>query len=111
VDIAAERIYVSGGSMATVLRQGDEQLAYTLSDAATWWQLAPSLSLKELLAGNTALINTYAVIYDPAANELDAKRHYKFEDRHDKHTSSPCPARLPPPTYLNRSCMRATISE
>lgn len=64
VNVAAERIYASGGSMATVLRQADQQQAYTLSDAATWWQVAGSLSLKELKAGDAALVNSYAVIYD-----------------------------------------------
>lgn len=75
VNAADERIFVSGGSMATALRQADEQLAYTLSDTSTWWQLEGGLKLAELLAGDAALVNTYAVIYardSPKAATLGA---------------------------------------
>jgi len=67
VNPAAQQIFVSGGSMATALRQADGQLAYTLSDASTWWQLESRLKLTELRGGDAALVNTYAVIYDKDA--------------------------------------------
>jgi len=64
VDTAAARIAISGGSMATTLRQADAQFAYTLSDESTWWQLQGDLRLTELQAGDAALVNTYAVIFE-----------------------------------------------
>lgn len=63
VDRDAARILTGGGGMATTLRQADARSAYTLSDEATWWQLAPSLRLQALLASDPLLMNSYAVIY------------------------------------------------
>ena len=63
IDPTKERVLTSGGSMATTLRQADQQSAYTLSDEATWWQLQGSLRLEPLLTHDSALLNSYAVIH------------------------------------------------
>jgi tungstate transport system substrate-binding protein len=55
-------VLTSGGGMASTLRQANEQNAYTLADEATWWQLERDLALMVLLAGDLALLNTYAVL-------------------------------------------------
>lgn len=63
IDPTKERVLTGGGSMATILRQADQQSAYTLSDEATWWQLQSSLHLEPLLTNDAALLNSYAVIH------------------------------------------------
>jgi tungstate transport system substrate-binding protein len=61
---SAERLIVSGGSMAVTLQQADSQLAYTLTDDATWHQLRGQLeSLAEVFGDEPVLLNSYAVIY------------------------------------------------
>lgn len=55
-------VLTSGGGMAMTLRQADATHAYTLTDEATWWQLERDVELSVLLAGDRALLNTYAVI-------------------------------------------------
>ena len=71
IDRISEHILTSGGSMATTLRQADEQGAYTLADDATWWQLQSSLHLELLLTADPALLNSYAVVY-PAGSRAAA---------------------------------------
>ena len=51
-----------GQPMAHLLRSADELQAYTLTDRATFDQLAPSLHLSVLFAGDPALHNTYALM-------------------------------------------------
>lgn len=60
--VAAPDVLTSGGSMAMALRHANERNGYTLSDEATWWQLERDLGLAMLFAGDSALLNTYAVI-------------------------------------------------
>ncbi len=64
---APGRALVSGAGMAIALRQTHERRAYTLSDEATFWQMAPQLDLVVLFAGDARLVNTYAVVH-PAGN-------------------------------------------
>lgn len=66
------QLLVSGTGMAQTLRQAAETRSYTLSDEATFWQLADGLGLKILVQGDPELINTYAVIDagDPIAASL-----------------------------------------
>jgi tungstate transport system substrate-binding protein len=65
----ADRLLVSGRSMAVALRHAQERQGYTLSDEATFWQLEPQLDLVLLFAGDARLLNTYAVVY-PRGNEV-----------------------------------------
>jgi tungstate transport system substrate-binding protein len=51
-----------GQSMPALLRSSSELQAYTLSDRATFEQLAPSLRLRLLYAGDPFLRNVYAVM-------------------------------------------------
>jgi tungstate transport system substrate-binding protein len=60
---AADRLLVSGRSMATALRHAQERQGYTLSDEATFWQLERQVDLVTLFAGDPRLLNTYAVVY------------------------------------------------
>jgi tungstate transport system substrate-binding protein len=62
------RLRVSGQGMAVTLRQTDEQQGYTLSDEATFWQLERHVGLVQVFAGDSRLLNTYAVVY-PHAND------------------------------------------
>jgi hypothetical protein len=58
----ADRLLVSGRSMAVALRHAQERQGYTLSDKATFWQLERQLDLVLLFAGDARLLNTYAVV-------------------------------------------------
>ena len=51
-----------GQPMPALLRSASELQAYTLSDRATYEQLAPSLRLRLLYAGNPFLRNVYSVM-------------------------------------------------
>jgi tungstate transport system substrate-binding protein len=55
-------LIASGAGMATTLRQANELRAYTLTDRATFVQLQPRLSLRLLVEGDPALLNTYAIV-------------------------------------------------
>jgi tungstate transport system substrate-binding protein len=69
--------YVSmGQTMAQLLRSADEMRAYTLTDRATFDQLAAGLRLRILLSGDPALRNTYAIILmrRPASEQHDNAR-------------------------------------
>ncbi len=76
VDRSSERIFVSGGSMATTLRQADQQQAYTLTDDGTWQQLKGGVKLTVLSANASELLNTYTVIYN--SGSPDAARFAKW---------------------------------
>jgi len=70
---ATPHTLISGASMAATLKQADNQLAYTLTDEATWRQLEPQLGGLAVLSNSDAeLLNTYAVLY-PGSN-LRAER-------------------------------------
>lgn len=65
----------SGAGMAVTLRQAADREAYTLTDRATFDQLAPQLTLKIVFAGDPRLINTYSVVVDPQGpRHRDARR-------------------------------------
>lgn len=58
----AERLLETGQGMAATLRVASERHAYTLTDRATFAQLAHTLTLQPLFEHHLDLINTYAVI-------------------------------------------------
>lgn len=58
-----------GQPMAHLLRSADKLQAYALSDRATFDQLAPTLHLKILFAGDPILRNVYAVTLTRNANQ------------------------------------------
>jgi tungstate transport system substrate-binding protein len=58
----AEVFITSGQGMAGTLRVASQLSAYTLSDRATFAQLAPVVELRIVYEGGSALLNTYAVI-------------------------------------------------
>jgi tungstate transport system substrate-binding protein len=62
---ARGRLVVAGAGMGTTLRTASQTGAYTLTDTATYGQLARQLDLRVLVEGDPQLLNTYAVIYDP----------------------------------------------
>jgi tungstate transport system substrate-binding protein len=62
---ATAHYVISGKGMATALRHADELQAYTLTDEATYWQLAPRLELETVFRGGEPLLNVYSVIYPP----------------------------------------------
>ena len=69
------RLVVAGAAMGSTLRVASETAAYTLTDRATFEQLADSLKLKVVFEGGSLLLNTYAVIFDqqgPRATEAAA---------------------------------------
>jgi len=61
-----------GQPMAYLLRSSDELQAYTLTDRATFDQLAPLLHLAVLFEGDSALRNTYALML---MNRPDSEEH------------------------------------
>jgi tungstate transport system substrate-binding protein len=65
--------YVSSGrGMSLALRHADELQGYTLSDEATFLQLAPELDLEILFRGDPRFLNVYSVIHprDGAAEQF-----------------------------------------
>jgi tungstate transport system substrate-binding protein len=62
---AAKRLIATGAGMGTTLRVADLQAGYTLTDRATFLQLAPALALRIVSEGDPRLLNTYAVIVNP----------------------------------------------
>jgi tungstate transport system substrate-binding protein len=63
------QLLVTSASMAIALRHAHERQGYALSDEATFWQMGDQLDLVILVAGDSDLLNTYAVIH-PRANRL-----------------------------------------
>ncbi|MEG1929669.1 MAG: substrate-binding domain-containing protein [Anaerovorax sp.] len=60
----------SGKGMGDVITMTDEMLGYTLSDRATWLNMAEGTDLKIVTEGDKDLFNQYGVIVvDPAKNE------------------------------------------
>jgi tungstate transport system substrate-binding protein len=70
----ADRLVVAGAGMGSTLRAASETVAYTLADRATYAQLSARLDLKVLFEGGSVLLNTYAVILDPAAEHAAEAR-------------------------------------
>ena len=75
----ADRLLETGQGMAGTLRIASERHAYTLTDRATFTQLAHALALEPLFEGDLDLLNTYAVIIpDRAAPENGAREFTKW---------------------------------
>jgi tungstate transport system substrate-binding protein len=75
----AGRLLETGQGMAATLHIASERHAYTLTDRATFTQLAHGLALQPLLEGDPDLVNTYAVmIPDQAAPESGARDFMKW---------------------------------
>lgn len=62
----ADRLIPTGTGMGQTLRAADGTGAYTLTDRGTHTALAGSLALAILFEGDPRLLNTYAVLVDPA---------------------------------------------
>jgi len=61
-----ERLIQTGEGMGTTLRITSAMAGYTLTDRATFVQLRPQLDLQIVKEGDSRLLNTYAVIANPA---------------------------------------------
>ena len=61
-----KRLVVAGAGMGQTLRVASSTGAYALTDRGTFESLRGSLALTSLFEGDPALLNTYAVIADPA---------------------------------------------
>src|SRR5687767_2473310 len=65
--------------MAATLRVASERRAYTLTDRATFTQLAHALTLQALFEHHLDLLNTYAVVIpDGGMREDDAMRFMRW---------------------------------
>jgi tungstate transport system substrate-binding protein len=62
----------TGQGMAMTLRIASERGGYTLTDRATWMQLADALSLVAVAEGDARLLNTYAVIVGSGTRQPEA---------------------------------------
>ena len=66
------RLVVAGAGMGTTLQAASRTGAYTLTDRATFAQLTSKLDLRIVFEGDPQLLNTYAVVYDPAGPRGEA---------------------------------------
>ena len=64
-----KQVIATGAGMGTTLRIASAQAGYTLTDRATFMQLAPHLTLRIVSEGDPRLLNTYAVIVNPARQD------------------------------------------
>ena len=74
---ASGRLIVAGAGMGATLRVASETASYTLTDRASYAQLASALRLSILHERDPELVNTYAVIIDttgPRAGDADRRR-------------------------------------
>jgi tungstate transport system substrate-binding protein len=62
-----DRLLETGQGMAATLRIASERRAYTLTDRATFAQLAHALALQPLFEHDRELLNTYAVVISAGA--------------------------------------------
>ena len=69
-----------GQPMPALLRSSSEMRAYTLSDRATFEQLADNLQLRLLFAGDPFLRNTYAVTLPQSTTRPEAANAERFVD-------------------------------
>jgi tungstate transport system substrate-binding protein len=60
------RLVVAGAGMGQTIRIASSTNAYTLTDSGTFAALQSSIRLQVLFRGDPRLVNTYAVIIDPA---------------------------------------------
>lgn len=77
------RLIDTGQGMSATLRVASERGAYTLTDRATFLQMAPTLSLGVLVEGGADLRNTYAVVTlgsSPRAREAERLRDWFLGD-------------------------------
>ena len=56
------RLVAAGAGMGSTLRVASETASYTLTDRATYLQLAADLDLKVMVEGGPLLVNTYSVV-------------------------------------------------
>jgi tungstate transport system substrate-binding protein len=56
------RLVAAGAGMGSTLRVASETASYTLTDRATYTQLAPELELTILVEGGARLLNVYSVV-------------------------------------------------
>lgn len=63
---AEGHLVIAGAGMGQTLRIASTTGAYTLTDRGTFVALAQSVQLKVLSSGDPRLLNTYAVVADPA---------------------------------------------
>jgi tungstate transport system substrate-binding protein len=61
-----DQVIVAGAGMGQTLRIASATGAYTLTDRGTFEMLSPSLRLRVVVAGDPALLNTYAVVAAPS---------------------------------------------
>ena len=61
-----DRLVVAGAGMGATLRIAGETGSYTLTDRATYAQQKDRRSLAIVYENDAALLNTYAVVFDPA---------------------------------------------
>lgn len=73
---AGDRLLTSGAGMAVTLRQASDREAYTLSDRATFEQLAAQVALTVLFAHDDRLLNTYAVVVADRGPRLAEARQF-----------------------------------
>jgi tungstate transport system substrate-binding protein len=62
----SDRLIVAGAGMGATLRIASETGAYTLTDRASFAQMADALTLAIVCQGDPGLLNTYAVIMVPS---------------------------------------------
>jgi tungstate transport system substrate-binding protein len=79
----ADRLLETGQGMAATLRIASERHAYTLTDRATFTQLAQALALQPQFEGNADLLNTYAVIMPDRAGPENAKKFMRWISEDD----------------------------
>jgi tungstate transport system substrate-binding protein len=72
----ADRLLETGQGMAATLRIARERHAYTLTDRATFTQLAHALAIQPLFEGDPDLLNTYAVIIPDRATPENGAREF-----------------------------------
>lgn len=94
-----DHLLETGQGMAATLRIASERRAYTLTDRATFMQLADAIDLRSLFAGGADLLNTYAAIVLPgSARQALAGRMVDWLAEGDGRTAigqfSPAPAGL-----------------
>lgn len=66
------RLVAAGSGMGTTLRIAGETGAYTLTDRATLARYAADLPLAVVFEGGSALLNTYAVAFNPRGRQARA---------------------------------------
>jgi tungstate transport system substrate-binding protein len=62
---AGDRLVVAGAGMGATLRIAGETASYTLTDRATYSQQQDQLPLAIVYENESALLNTYALVFDP----------------------------------------------